>query len=190
MTTRSAKLKAEPGGAPFGGETPMTATGDPKAEARVRKDLNRGVQALLEALDEVEAVLLTGGYGPFNHAEKPHAHYVAEYLLKQGVDREDILEYAVSAHTVEDAVLSRRILEACSVGSICVVTSEVHIERARLIFEHFFDPRMIAFVATPDALPPDQLQRFRDHEADRIETIRKQGGIIVDGKLIRRKTEP
>ena len=134
-------------------------------------------------------LLLTGGYGSFNRAEKPHAYYVAEYLLKQGVDREDILDYAVSAHTVEDAVLSRRILEAYPVGSICVVTSEAHIERTRLIFDHFFDPRKIAFVATPDALPPDQLQLFRDHEADRIETIRKQGGIIVDGKLILRRTE-
>jgi uncharacterized SAM-binding protein YcdF (DUF218 family) len=72
------------------------------------------------------------------------------------------------------------------VRSIVVVTSEVHVPRARLIFQHFYDPARLTFVGTPDAVPPERLRELRAHEAEQLERIRRQGGVLYRGQLVRR----
>jgi uncharacterized SAM-binding protein YcdF (DUF218 family) len=165
------------------------------------------------ALDEVRRrpgarLLVTGGYGRFNPAPLPHAHYMAAHLVEQGVDPDHILARVESAHTVEDAALTYRLLEGLagsghwdapttttadasltragtrlSVVSIVVVTSELHVPRARLIFEHFYDPAQLTFVGTPDAVSPERLQELKAHESEQIARIGQQGGVIYCGKL-------
>jgi uncharacterized SAM-binding protein YcdF (DUF218 family) len=157
-------------------------------------------------------LLVTGGYGRFNPAPRPHAHYMAVYLIEQGVDPDHILAQVESAHTVEDAALTCRLLgelvrsghrdipftttenaflaEAStdlSVGSIIVVTSEVHVPRARLIFEHFYDPAQLTFVGTPDAFSAKHLQKQNAHEVEQIARILQQGGVLYRGKLFLRR---
>jgi uncharacterized SAM-binding protein YcdF (DUF218 family) len=148
-------------------------------------------------------LLATGGHGHFNPAPQPHAYYMATYLIEQGVDPNDILARVESAHTVEDAALTRRVLGAfiepghedapsaakrarSYVRSIVVVTSEVHVPRAQLIFQHFYDPARLTFVGTPDAVPPERLRELRAHEAEQLERIRRQGGVLYRGRLVRR----
>ena len=99
-------------------------------------------------------------------------------------DRERI---AKSRILVEEAVFSKKRLEnLAAVRSICVVISECHIERARLIFEHFFEPTGLTFVGTPDAVSPERLAQLKAHEEMRIDQIKQQGGILFNGKLFLR----
>jgi uncharacterized SAM-binding protein YcdF (DUF218 family) len=134
-------------------------------------------------------LLVTGGYGHFNPAPRPHAHYLTAYLIQQGVDPDDILAQIESAHTVEDAALAHQFLRETTrshLRSIAVVTSEVHVPRARLVFEHFFSPAQLAFIGTPDAVSPKRLRMLQAHEAEQIARIRMQGGVICQGQLLRR----
>ena len=123
-------------------------------------------------------LVVTGGYGHFNPAPLPHARYMAAHLIEQGVDPDDILARVESAHTVEDAALTRPLVDAFAPPSpVVVVTSAVHVPRARLIFEHFYDPARLVYVGTPDAVSPQRLQELHAHELHGIEFY--QGKPIV-----------
>ncbi len=114
-------------------------------------------------------LLLTGGYGShFNTTDKPHAHYAARFLTSRGAAPEDILPFAESATTIEDALLAERILRGYAVESLTVVTSGFHLRRARLIFEKVFPSQAITFVAAPDALSPEEYEQARRHEEEAI----------------------
>ena len=128
-------------------------------------------------------LLVTGGHGAFNRAPLPHAHYVVQHMLACGVPADDLLPIVESRHTVEDAALSREALALRNVETICVVTSEFHIQRARLIFSCFFDPASLSFVSTPSCLSDERLRRRQAHERESIALIRRQGGILYQDRL-------
>jgi uncharacterized SAM-binding protein YcdF (DUF218 family) len=80
--------------------------------------------------------LLTGGYGEhFNTTDKPHAAYLKEYLIKEGVPQSDIAEFAQSKNTIEDASLSKPIISKYAPEEIVVITSDYHLGRAQYVFE-------------------------------------------------------
>ena len=84
-------------------------------------------------------ILLTGGFGDhFNVTNKPHAHYLKEYLLTGGVPEQAILDFALSTNTLEDASLSKPIITKFNVQQILVITSDYHHDRAKFIFEQEF----------------------------------------------------
>lgn len=155
------------------------------AQGRLCKTALRRVHGALDAYRAAPGskLLVTGGYGHFNRTPLPHAHYVIQYMLAQGVPTDDLLPMVESRHTVEDAALSREALASLDVDSICVVTSTFHVARARLIFECFFDPAKLSFVATPTFLSAERSQQRKAHEAASIALIRQQGGILYQGKL-------
>jgi uncharacterized SAM-binding protein YcdF (DUF218 family) len=128
-------------------------------------------------------LLVTGGYGHFNSAPRPHAHYVRRHMLAQGVPAEDLLPIVESRNTVEDAAFAREALASLKVDSICVVTSTFHVPRTRLIFACFFDPARLSFVGTPNDLSAERLRQSEAHEKEGIATIRRQGGILYQGRL-------
>jgi uncharacterized SAM-binding protein YcdF (DUF218 family) len=131
--------------------------------------------------------LLTGGIS--HAAPKSHAYYMAQLLICLGVEENAILGLAEeSQNTVEDAWFSKQLLEEHSVESICVVTSQVHVARARLIFEHFFEPAILTFIGTPNGVNAKLLQKLYEHEKRAIETIWNQGGIKIGDRLLLRET--
>src|SRR5689334_6629384 len=93
-------------------------------------------------------ILLTGGFGPhFNTTDKPNAYYAQQWLLARGVPPTDIVEFAESRHTVEDAVLSRPIVEQYRAENLCIVTSDFHLPRVKFIFTNLLPTVNLAFVA-------------------------------------------
>ena len=83
--------------------------------------------------------LPTGGYGAhFNTTDRPHAAYLKHYLVEHGVAEQDFVEFAESTNTLEDASLSKPIVQKCGVDQIVVITSDYHLDRAQYIFEYEF----------------------------------------------------
>jgi uncharacterized SAM-binding protein YcdF (DUF218 family) len=128
-------------------------------------------------------LLIHGGYGHFNNTNRPHSYYVEQYLLNQGIKKTDIIAKLETANTVEEAAFSKNFLDAFEINSICVVTSEFHIRRAKLIFEHFFKPHLLTFVGTLNGVSSRFLQSLYSQEEKRIKEINKQGGVIFNGEL-------
>jgi uncharacterized SAM-binding protein YcdF (DUF218 family) len=84
-------------------------------------------------------LLLTGGFGAhFNTTDRPHAVYLQRRLRELGVPEEAFLPWAESRNTLEDASLSKPIVQATGARRAAVVTSDYHLERARLVFQREF----------------------------------------------------
>jgi uncharacterized SAM-binding protein YcdF (DUF218 family) len=121
-------------------------------------------------------VLLTGGYGAhFNTTQKPHAHYLKEYLTRRGVPSERILAFAESRNTVEDATLSRPIVVAHGARVVAVITSDYHVARARYVFNREFSDVAVCMlfvgVPTDEARCEFDLARQKQHERDALNAL-------------------
>jgi DUF218 domain len=144
----------------------------------------RAIRAVEEFSRTPDArLLLTSSYGHFNRTAKPHAYYMARFMIERGVNEGDLLPFVLSTNTVEDAALSALLLRKYTIGSISAVTSEVHAERARLVFEHFFDPGLLRFVGARNGVADELLPGLVAHEAAGIQQIRAQGGVLFQGRL-------
>lgn len=118
------------------------------------------------------AVLPTGGWGKhFNTSDKPHGYYVKQELLKRGVPESAFLTGPQSSNTIEDARLSRPILDAYPEAELIVVTSDFHADRARFLFTREFPDRRITVSESATFLPPDILVRLRNHEEQALEKL-------------------
>lgn len=84
-------------------------------------------------------IMVTGGFGShFNRTDQPHAFYAKKFLLKKGIPKEDIVEFAKSHDTIQDALLSKKIVDKYQVKKIIVVSSDFHLKRVRYIFKKVF----------------------------------------------------
>lgn len=116
-------------------------------------------------------LLLTGGFGEhFNRTPLPHAAYLHQWLLAQGVPADDIVEFALSRHTGEDARLAQPIVERYGVRHLLVVTSDFHLARAAWIFRTVFPTYTLEFVGAPylPTCSPVEQARLIAHEARRL----------------------
>lgn len=119
------------------------------------------------------AVLPTGGWGDhFNRTEKPHGFYIQRELLAHGIPETAFLPCVESSNTIEDAKLSRPVLEEYPEADLIVVTSDFHAARARFLFEREFPERQISISASRTDLPPEALTRLKDHERKAMERLR------------------
>lgn len=123
-------------------------------------------------------LLLTGGVGAhFNTTDKPHAHYGRNWLVERGVAPAEIVEFAESANTIEDARLSRRIVERHAAERLLVVTSDFHQDRARFVFEQVFPGRSLEVEGArylPDR-PEAERQALVAHEQRALARLRADG---------------
>lgn len=111
------------------------------------------------------AVLPTGGFGDhFNRSPEPHAHLTRRWLLGHGVPEPDVLEPVLSRFTLEDAALSKPVVERCSVRQLRVVTSDFHVARAELVFRRAFPGYRLTFSGSRTQLPRPELERLLEHE--------------------------
>ena len=138
--------------------------------------LERCSQALAEfRKNPGYAVLPTGGWGEhFNTTDKPHGFYVRRELQTRGIPESAFLPCAESSSTIEDASLSRPILDAYPDADLIVVTSDFHADRATFLFEREFPDRRITLSTSTTDLPPEELSRRRDHEQKALDKLKNQ----------------
>ena len=118
-------------------------------------------------------ILPTGGWGKhFNTTDNAHGHYVQQELLRRGVCDSAFLPCARSSNTIEDATLSRPVLDEYPDAELIVVTSDFHEGRARFVFEREFPERTIRFSTSETHLPTDDLARRRAHEERALERLK------------------
>lgn len=115
-------------------------------------------------------ICCTGGFGPhFNKTATPHAQYAKQYLVDKGIPEERFLEYVLSSHTMEDALLAKPIIEKYTPGTIVVITSDFHMKRASLFFKHVFEHQNLIFVEAPSTLDMVTMEALMAHELQAIE---------------------
>ncbi len=121
-------------------------------------------------------ILCTGGFGEhFNTTDRPHAEYLIRHLLQEGIPEKDILEIAQSRNTVEDALLSKPIVEKSGVRSLTVVSSDFHMQRVEHIFKQVFAGYDLTFSGAKTDFPRERLRTLRKHEKKELERLRKKG---------------
>jgi uncharacterized SAM-binding protein YcdF (DUF218 family) len=132
--------------------------------------ISRCEKALLEynRIDECK-ILCTGGFGQhFNVTTLPHGEYVQNYLIDKGVPHSSFLEIALSSFTLEDATLAEPILVNHGITHIVLVTSEFHMERAKLVFNHVLPNFSFDYAEAETLVSAVELQRLREHEEKAI----------------------
>ena len=123
------------------------------------------------------ALLLTGGFGAhFNTTDRPHAHYVRQWLQGHGVPARAFLPFAESRNTREDASLAKPVAVAAGANVAAVITSDFHMDRARFIFEREFANTGITllFIATEtdESRCALDLPALRRHEREALARLR------------------
>lgn len=130
----------------------------------------------LENYQKGDLIICTGGWGHnFNKNEKPHAYFAQSYLIKKGLSKKTILESALSANTVEDAVMSKSILSKIEFDRLLVITSDFHLKRAKLIFDQIFDQYILSYKTAASQLSEDELTHRINHERQAVAWIEKNG---------------
>ncbi|MBE2215886.1 MAG: YdcF family protein [Opitutaceae bacterium] len=122
-------------------------------------------------------LLLTGGFGAhFNTTDKPHAHYLREWLLAHGVVPDAVLPFAESRNTLEDASLSKPIALASGARLAVVVTSDYHLDRARFVFEREYAGSGVRLLflgtRTDESVCKLDLAALRKHEGEALVRLR------------------
>jgi hypothetical protein len=126
-------------------------------------------------------LLLTGGYGShFNTTDKPHAHHAQQLLCRLGVPLQDFVEFAESQHTLDDAVQAAPIVEKYGTRHLLAVTSDFHLPRARVVFEHIFPDRILEFYGAPylASCSPEEQERLLAHERRALASLRNKLQLI------------
>lgn len=124
-------------------------------------------------------ILLTGGYGAhFNTTDRPHAAYLRDHLMEQGIPDQAIVEFAESLNTLQDASLAKPIVLRYGVSEIVVITSDYHVDRARYVFEREFADTEIgiefAVSRTEEAVCEFDLQSQKEHEREALAKLKEK----------------
>jgi len=118
-------------------------------------------------------VLPTGGFGRhFNTTERPHSHYLTEYLIREGVPHNRILPGTDSSDTFEDCLCARKVALDNNVGEVIGVTSEYHAPRVRFVMEAIL--RGIRFSVHEAPTPAEVLCGESREESRRFARLRRE----------------
>jgi uncharacterized SAM-binding protein YcdF (DUF218 family) len=132
--------------------------------------ISRAEAALVEYKKRGSCKLLcTGGFGKqFNSTNTPHGRYLQKYLVSKGIPSSAFIEIALSAYTLQDATLSKPILEQHSITRCILVTSDFHMERAKLVFKHIFPQLDFEYSKAKTLVSDAELQTLVTHEKSAI----------------------
>jgi uncharacterized SAM-binding protein YcdF (DUF218 family) len=158
---------------------------DPKGNLspNAKNRMDRAIEELKKSPDY--KLLLTGGFGKFNTTSKSHACYLKKYALDQGIQEDDILEIVESGNTVEDAYLSKPILDKYKPGIVFVSTSNFHLPRAKFIFEKILPEYKLEFLGSKENTSPLVLKKLKLHEKMALAAMKIAGIYLPNGKIIR-----
>ena len=121
-------------------------------------------------------ILCTGGFGThFNTTDKPHAFYAINYLIQQGLPATDMLEMAESQNTLEDALLSKPIVDKYGVKSLIIVSSDFHLPRAKYVFERAFEGYGLIFSGAITNFSKKRYLSLKNHEERELKKLRNCG---------------
>lgn len=121
-------------------------------------------------------IICTGGFGAhFNTTNKAHATYAMKYLMDNGVESKSFLEPALSANTVEDAVMTKKIVLNHNLDSLVVITSDFHLERAKLIFDQILESVTIEYRGVEHDVSHTEKEKLLAHEKKAISGILNKG---------------
>ncbi|MCL1137794.1 YdcF family protein [Shewanella pneumatophori] len=127
-------------------------------------------------------LLLTGGFGAhFNQTDTPHAVYGQRYLISQGVPETAFADIALSRFTFEDATLAIAIIEKLQCRELCLVTSEFHMPRAKLIFSQIFANLALSYLEATTPVSADKLQLLMQHELSVMDREKANLARFADG---------
>jgi len=114
-------------------------------------------------------ILCTGGFGlHFNSTNIPHGKYLQEHLISKGVPPSSFIEIALSSFTREDATLSKPILEKHSIVNVILVTSDFHMERAKLVFNHILPKVNFVYSEAKTITNDAKFKELLQHEKNAI----------------------
>lgn len=119
-------------------------------------------------------ILCTGGFGEhFNTTDVPHARYAINYLLQQGLSETEILEIVESQNTLEDALLSKPIVDKHGVKSLVIVSSDFHMLRVKYIFERVFAGYDLTFSGAKTDFTKELYEILTKHEEKELNKLKK-----------------
>lgn len=120
-------------------------------ESRNKVQMAEAADRLYEAIllyksQQIDTFIISGGAATLNKKRKPESVYVRDYLKQMGVPASIILIDSTSKNTWENAVNSKKILDAHShAAPVLLITSAIHMPRARRTFKKC----RVNFVAYP-----------------------------------------
>lgn len=121
-------------------------------------------------------VLCTGGWGDhFNTSANSHASYAKKYLIEKSVLESDFLDFALSEHTVDDAVKVKPILSKLETRKLTIITSDYHLNRVKLIFNEILEGFDMGFIGVKSSMPQDEFEAAVKHENKAIASILENG---------------
>jgi uncharacterized SAM-binding protein YcdF (DUF218 family) len=119
-------------------------------------------------------IIPTGGWGShFNTTLKSHACYLREHLKSLGIPEADILDGVESSNTIEDAQLSRTVIESHGFDELIVVTSDFHMDRAAFLFRRDFPHKRFIFSPSRTQISEDELMRRKTHEVRALNKLKE-----------------
>ena len=119
------------------------------------------------------AILPTGGWGEhFNTTDRPHGYYLKQALIARGIPESAFLPITESSNTIEDAGLSRPVIEAYPEAELIIVTSDFHEARANYLFKRDYPKRRICMSTCVTNQPPDVLARLQEHEQKALKILK------------------
>lgn len=123
-------------------------------------------------------VMCTGGFGfQINPTKIAHGKYMQQYMQTLGVEKADFLRVPTSQFTIEDATLSKPIIDEQAIDHISLVTSDFHMKRASLIFNQIYPNMSFDFISAPTGVSTKAFFDLLEHEEKAIERERKHFGL-------------
>lgn len=121
-------------------------------------------------------ILCTGGFGAhFNTSPVAHANYLKDFLIQKGVPSTAFLPLALSANTVDDAVMSKSILKEVEYKDLIIITSEYHVARVEFIFTEIFKDFNLNFKSVAHHSIDDVLEPLILHEKVAMDQLISNG---------------
>lgn len=95
-------------------------------------------------------IIFTGGFS--KTADFSEAKLIADIAQSIGVSQKDIILEEKADNTIQNAINSKRILEEEGFDAVVVVTSPIHLRRAKYIFRKIIPDRKLEFVSSENHL--------------------------------------